>query len=327
METKKYFISKGNNLGQNQFLIGDDSLNNFSYQETIQNVYSDSEVVWEALRTTNYYKILEQNQEFQKWERSEEAENATRMQYLEKVLSVMPSEILKQVEQYKVNKKKRFETVLTKIEDLYKNSINTQDVSPIKFDENFAILENRKVLLHNIPMPSSVEEVEGRKNLGFLASEWFGKLEHRQEDRFCASFIKSKGLQPKECKIEQESLPQLTFIFDAEGKDLKPLLRLDLFQYCRNKENNKLDKYKSEEIEILESLLQWSSGAKHVSQKEQSWAAIPGGVSSNYVIGVIANNVKENSKDMEIAIQVSEKFGVPLLRPDLTAIVGTEVSM
>jgi len=338
MINKKYYISKGNNLGQNHFLFKDDSLNNFFYQGTIQNIYNDAEIIWEALRTTNYYTILQQSKEFKEWECSKEAENASRIEYLNKVLSFMPKEILDKVEMYKNNKKQQFESVFSKIEGLYKNSINTQDVSPIKFDEDFALLEDRKVLLHNIPLPTSMEEVEGRKDLGFLASEWFGKLEHKGEDRFCASFIKAKGLSPKTEKSnnqpkfdidgnEIKPAPQLTFIFDAESEDLKPLLRLDLFQYCRNKQSDKLDKYKDEEIEILETLLQWSSGAKNIANKEQTWSAIPGGVSSKYVIGVIANNIKDNSQDMEIAMQVSEKFGVPLLRPDLTAIVGTEVSM
>ena len=338
METKKYTLSKGNNFGQNQFMIADDSLNNYSYQGTIQNIYNDTEIIWEALHTTNYYTILQQSKEFKQWENSEEADTATRIEYLNKVLSVMPQEILNKVEIYKNNKKKLYSAILTKIEDLYKNSINAQDVSPIEFYEDLALLEDRKVLLHNIPMPSSIEEIEGRKDLGFLASEWFGKLEHRREDRFCASFIKSKGLSPKiektngEPKFDIEGneikpAPQLTFIFDAESKDLKSLLRLDLFQYCRNKQNDKLDKYKDEEIEILETLLQWSSGAKNIAQKEQTWSAIPGGVSSNYVIGVIANDIKENSKEMEIAIQVAEQFGVPLLRPDLTAISGVDLSL
>lgn len=325
MENKKYFIAKGNNLGQNQFLIKDDSLDNFFYQGTIQNIYNDTEIIWEALRTTNYYSILQQSKEFQEWEKSEEADNASRIDYLNKVLSFMPKEILDKIEKYKDDKTKQFSTVLTKIENMYRKSVNTQNVSPIKFNEDFAILQDRKLLLHNIPMPSTIEDVEGRKDLGFLASEWFGKLEHRQEDRFCASFIKHKGLQPKENANEQS--PQLTFIFDAESKDLKSLLKLDLFQYCRNKQNNNLEKYTQEEIEILEALSQWSSGAQAISLKQPTWSAIPGGVSSNYVIGVIANNIKENSKEMEIAKQVAEKFSVPLLRPDLTAIVGNNLSI
>ena len=64
-----------------------------------------------------------------------------------------------------------------------------------------------------------------------------------------------------------------------------------------------------------------------MSKKQPTWAAIPGGVSSNYVIGIIANNIKENSKEMETAIQVAEKFGVPLLRPNLTAISGVDLSL
>jgi len=176
-------------------------------------------------------------------------------------------------------------------------------------------------------MPSSVEEIAGRKDLGFLASEWFGKLEPFAETRFCSSFFKSSGLQPKEISDTGRAKPQLTFIFDAECKDLKPLLRLDLFQYSRNKQNNNLSKYKPEEIELLESLLEWNTSNGYAAAKQPTWAAIPGGVSSKYVIGIIANNIEENSKEMEIAIQVAEQFGVPLLRPDLTAITGVDLSL
>ena len=322
---KQYYISKGNNLGQNQFRSKDDDLSNFTYQGTIQNIYNDPDVVWEALRTVNHYAILQQSQEFKEWERTEEAENASRTVYLQKVLSCMPKEVLDTIEAYKIKKSEQYSSILTKIENMYKNSLNSKNVSPIEFDENTALFNDRKILLHNIPMPTSLEDVEGRKDLGFLASEWFSKLEHRHEDRFCASFFKSKGLEPKE--DEKDKSPHLTFIFDAESEDLKPLLRLDLFQYCRNKENNNIEKYKAEEIEILEGLLQWSPGAQSISKSKPTWSAIPGGVSSNYVIGVIANNIQENSNEMNIAIKVAEKFNVPLLRPDLTDIVGNNLSL
>lgn len=322
---KTYIIAKGNNLGQNQFMVKDDELSNFTYQNSLQNIYNDTEIIWEGLRQTNYYEILQQSKEFQEWEKTEEADSFTKMQYLQKILSFMPPEILDKVKQYQDFKKQKYQQTLTLIEEMYKNSTNPKDVLPIEFGGEFALLEDRKVLLHNIPMPSSIEEVEGRKDLGFLASEWFGKLEHRQEDRFCASFIKSKGLKPKENNIKENSNPHLTFIFDAESKDFKSLKKLDLFQYCRNKQKDNLDKYSADEIKLLESLLEWSPGAKRISEKQPTWSAIPGGVPSGFVVGVIANDIKENSKEMEIAIKVAEKFGVPLLRSDLTAVVGNSL--
>ena len=59
-----------------------------------------------------------------------------------------------------------------------------------------------------------------------------------------------------------------------------------------------------------------------ISKKEPMWVAIPGGVPSDYVVGIIANNIEENSKEMETAIQIAQKFNVPLLKPDLTVIYG-----
>lgn len=324
METKKYYISKGNNLGQ-ELDVG--PLSDFYYRNTMQEIYSDPVVIGEALLTVNYYPIIQQNKDFKEWEMSDAGEEASPTERQQRILAILPKEMLDKITEYVENKRQRYQQTLSKIENIYFSSITTENVSPIEFDEDFALMEDRKVLLHNIPMPQSVEEIEGRKNLGFLPTEWFGKLEPFAETRFCSSFFKSKGLQPKEINETENEKPQLTFIFDAESKDLKPLLRLDLFQYSRNKQNNNLDKYKSEEIEILESLLEWNTSNEYVSKKQPTWAAIPGGVSSNYVIGVIANNIKENSKEMEIAIQVAEKFGVPLLRPDLTAISGVNLSI
>lgn len=320
MENKKYHLSKGNNLGQNQYLQKDENLTSFVFQGTIQNIYNDPEIIWQALHTTNYYAVLQNSNEFKEWAKTEEAEDCTKMEYLKKVLSFMPNEILGQVKIYIENKKKEDLPLLTIIENLYKSSLNPKDVYPIEISEGFAKLENRKVLLHNIPLPTSADEIDSRKDLGFLASEWFGKLEHRKEDRFCASFMKYNGLEPKISK--NEGMPQLTFIFDAESEGLKNLLKVDLFQYCRDKQNNNLDNYTKKEINFLENLLQWSCGAMSISKKEPTWVAVPGGVSSDYVIGIIANNIEENSKEMETAIQIAQKFNVPLLKPDLTVIYG-----
>ena len=324
METKKYCISKGNNLGK-ELDVG--PLSDFYYRNTMQEIYSDPVIVGEALSTVNYFPILKQNKEYQEWEMSDEGEEATPAVRQQRILAILPKEMIEKINDYISNKKQKYQQALSRIERLYKDSMQTENVLPIEFDGDFALMEDRKVLLHNIPMPQSVEEIEGRKDLGFLASEWFGKLEPFAETRFCSSFSKASGLQPKEISDNERAKPQLTFIFDAECKDLKPLLRLDLFQYSRNKQNNNLDKYKAEEIELLESLLEWNTSNEYVSKKQPTWAAIPGGVSSNYIIGVIANNIKENSKEMEIAKQVAEQFGVPLLRPDLTAISGVDLSL
>jgi len=324
METKKYCISKGNNLGQ-ELNVG--YLNSFYYRHTLQEVFTDPSIIGEALLTVNYFPILKQNKEYQKWEMSDEGEEATPAERQQRILAILPKEMIEKINDYISNKKQKYQQALSRIERLYKDSVQTENVLPIEFDGDFALMEDRKVLLHNIPMPSSVEEIAGRKDLGFLASEWFGKLEPFAETRFCSSFFKSSGLQPKEISDTGRAKPQLTFIFDAECKDLKPLLRLDLFQYSRNKQNNNLSKYKPEEIELLESLLEWNTSNGYAAAKQPTWAAIPGGVSSKYVIGIIANNIEENSKEMEIAIQVAEQFGVPLLRPDLTAITGVDLSL
>lgn len=324
MENKKYFIVKGNNLGQ-ELDVG--PLTDFYYRDTMQEIYSDPVIIGEALVTINYYPIIKQNKEYQEWEMSDEGEESTPAERQQRILAILPKEMIEKINDYISNKKQKYQQALSRIERLYKDSVQTENVLPIKFDGDFALMEDRKVLLHNIPMPSSVEEIAGRKDLGFLASEWFGKLEPFAETRFCSSFFKASGLQPKEISDNGRAKPQLTFIFDAECKDLKPLLRLDLFQYSRNKQNNNLDKYTTEEIELLESLLEWNTSNEFVSKKQPTWASIPGGVSSNYVIGIIASNIKEDSKEMEIAIQVADKFNVPLLRPDLTVIVGNNLSI
>lgn len=322
MEDNKYSISKGNNLGQ-ELDVG--PLNDFYYRGTMQGVFNDPAIIGEALLSVNYFTITQQNKEYREWEMSDAGEEATMSETQQKILSILPKEMLDKVYEYIENKRQKYQATISSIETMLNNSKNPLDISPIEFDEDFALLDDRKLLLHSIPMPSKADEVDGRKDLGFLASEWFGKLELFAETRFCASFVKSKGLQPREVSTDEK--PKLTFIFDAGSKNLKPLLRLDLFQYSRNKQKNNLEKYTEEEIKILESLLEWNTSSMSVAQKQPTWSAIPAGVSSDYVIGVIASNVQENSKEMEVAIQVAEKFNVPLLRSDLTAVTENNLSI
>lgn len=298
----------------------------------MQDVFFDTNVIWEALRTTNYYSILKQNKEFEEWQKTEEADKCTKREYLQKILSIMPKEIIEQVEQYIEHKKAQNKPMLELIESLYKKSSEKSYVKPIEFADGYAILEDRKVLLHNTPLPEDITEMESRKELGFLASEWFGKLENMHEDAFCCSFTKHKGLKPQSLDDEfqpyfdidefkdVEPEPIITFIFDAECESLKPLLRLDLFQYCRNKKDNNLSKYTQQEIELLEYLLKWSPSAMSVAESQPTWSAIPGGVQSNMVIGVMMKHVKENSKEYEMALKIADLFNVPLFKRDLSVV-------
>ncbi len=308
-----YTIGKGNNLGQNQFLHKDEDLSHFEYQGTIQNIFDDADILAEALQANNHIAIISKNPEFLKWEKTDEAENATRSEYLRKMFGFLDSETQNKVKLYIKQKQEKFKQTLSKIEEIFKTAQKGEKPEPIYFDDDMADFEVRKLLLHTVPFPTEMDSMISRHKLGLLASEWFGKLEHRREDRFCCSFTKSRGLQPK----ENAEGKQLTFIVDAGCKDMKQLMRLDIFQYCRNKAKNELDKYTEQEKQLLESLLEWSSNAKYVAQKEQTWVAIPAGIPSKYIVGIIASGV-ETAEEQEMALQIGKLFNVPMLKPDLT---------
>lgn len=138
--SKQFTIGKGNNLGKNKYYQRDENLNSFYYRGTLQDVFFDTNVIWEALRTTNYYSILKQNKEFEEWQKTEEADKCTKREYLQKILSIMPKEIIEQVEQYIEHKKAQNKPMLELIESLYKKSSEKSYVKPIEFADGYAIL-------------------------------------------------------------------------------------------------------------------------------------------------------------------------------------------
>ena len=97
MEDNKYYISKGNNLGQ-EIDVG--PLNDFHYRGTMQGVFNDPAIIGEALFSVNYFTITQQNKEYKEWEMSEAGEEATMSERQQKILSILPKEMLDKVYEY-----------------------------------------------------------------------------------------------------------------------------------------------------------------------------------------------------------------------------------
>ena len=196
--------------------------------------------------------------------------------------------------------------------------------------------------MHTLPLTGiddvDIEGIESRKELGIISSEWFGRLEKFGECRFCSSFTKSKGLSfisKEDGNVEKtESLifdePRLknsiTLIIDADSVELQQLLRLDYFEFLRNKEKDNLSFYTENELEILNSLYEWnnsressdgvlsnlngSSGSGQIAARMNlNWSAIPGGIYSSFVIGILSNTLESNP----IAKKAGEIFSVPVI--------------
>ena len=106
METKKYFISKGNNLGQ-ELNVG--PLSDYCYRNTMQDVYSDPAIIGEALSTVNYYPITQQNKDFREWEMSDAGEEATPAEIQQRILAILPKEMLDKITEYIENKKQKYQ--------------------------------------------------------------------------------------------------------------------------------------------------------------------------------------------------------------------------
>ena len=311
---ENYTLKRGMNLGSGS-ILNDGFNESMQYNGTMKNLSNDIDLLWEGLRSTNYLEIIQNNTYYQEWlDYCEENDIETsRQDTFNKIMEVVDDNTRKQVNQYVANKISLIEKPLSHIENLFEECSNNGKPSPINVSSNKANLDERVLLLHNIPGVKNADELNSRKELGLIASEWFGKLESRQEDRFCCSFVKSLGVQPKD-NTDQDK--QLTFIVDTEVQELRKLLHLDLFQYSRKKRAGDLSSYTEEEQKNIEALLEWSPTAGYVAEKNPTWSAIPGGIPSKYIIGIIAQGYNPET-DAELLKQIGDKFNVPVMDPSL----------
>ena len=307
---KNYKIAKGNNFAnENSAYLNTENTDDFYYQN---------------------------NPAYQKWwnELDEKNLDPTANEVFQKQIECLDSSYIEYANSLLQQTKDKYTPFFNTLEQLYSNSLNGKP-KPLDIQGDTATAKNRMLLLHNIPC-NSYEDLQSRKDLGVIASEWFGKLEQCSEGRFCSFFIKKQGLNEKEPEQETQQFSEtqpskmLTLIIDAEAPELQEFMRLDYFQYLRNEQAGTLDNYTPDELAILQQLDQWtnhdktddavlsrlngsSSSSIKAATNNPNWVAVPAGVAPNYIIGVMAHNFNKTKEDMEYLKNVSKIFGVPVI--------------
>lgn len=306
-----------------------------------------------AKRNTDFDKVLEASQEYQEWWagllKSDEDPGFEEMQrkHDEFVKGQFDEEIAGLLE----NTKQKYSKMFKKMEELFSNASINGQAKKLEIKDGVIDFDGRTFLLHNIPIDSDEEALQSRKDLGLIATEWFGKLEKFSESRFCTSFIKSNsGTNGKPIKHGKS----ITFVVDTSSPEIRKLLHLDFFEYMRNKSQGKLEKYSQEDLEILGQLEEWSDhdattdpilkqlngnggASRRVAEANPTWAAIPAGIPSKYIVAVRINGLEDkvckeddfffeseakvkvfkNKEEQEkLAACVGEIFQVPVINPE-----------
>lgn len=204
--------------------------------------------------------------------------------------------------------------IIKKLEILYlsiKEQSKEQNINlmTIDYDDNVVIPQN--ALNHRCS--KSLESLQEISNHGLLASEWFGELESEREGCFCAFLSRMKGNNyPYRGDLAEDDQSRLNvgknviLFFDETNPLMKYLLHLDYFEFEYQKQANPnySSLYTSDELEILEELIEPISPAgknmrKPYDFKTNYWSAIPGGIPSELINGICIknNNYSEDELD------------------------------
>lgn len=236
---------------------------------------------------------------------------------------------------YRNRIKKQFVPTLKLIQDLFEEAKSKDSVKQLNIVDG-KLVPNSTYLVHNILLNSDKSSWKSRKDLGILASEWFGQTEAFYEAVGCASFyIKDDLVIPPVNKNwenfkkalfgEVMQLPEISLIIDASEPALQKLIHLDLFNYIRNK-NNKEYLQSLSEVE-WESLinLQSISSDSYVALENLNWAAIPGGIPPQFIKAVQLNKINHETEELQIAKDFAMFMGVPLIDENLNILEQSEL--
>jgi len=211
-----------------------------------------------------------------------------------KMLQDRADKISKLIQNEKMYKEKA-KRLLTFLENLYlssnKKSID-EEITPFS-------VENGKVKIPDgsVAHATSLSQLAGISKGGLLASEWFGELEFACEGRFCC-FL-SKVSQTNVSAILERRIAKL--YFDTNSPIAKLLFSMDFFAYEKVKADNPdyVEKmFLPEVIELFETIIEPLSPSgtnMYKSSRTASWIAIPGGIPSQLVKGIMLSS-KEGRK-------------------------------
>lgn len=323
MTDKKYYIARGNNLGSTE------RSSKFEYQGELLSIFEKDPSIRGLIATSVMGYCV--NEQFNQWLEQNEEASLSEIQQAKYDFATPKQKAM--INQKTKEAKRRYQPLFENIENIYRIIKEDIGITPAKIENDKIKLSEEEYLIHNIPISGKIEDLESRHDLGFLPSEWFGKLESYSECRLCTSFFKAN----KE-KIS-EKIPagkSLAFIIDTTSPVFQQLLHLDLAEYCRALAQNDLSQYSDKDQKLLTELKELSEssngeneygfgagGSTKIALNHPDWAWIPGGVPSQYVVGIVANNIEKGSEDEKFALKAGEIFGVPVVDKTLSLIKET----
>ncbi|MBQ7977963.1 MAG: hypothetical protein IJ301_05200 [Clostridia bacterium] len=319
-------ISRGNNLGNsNSLLMENFDFDNLYYDENLlsileRDVYFQREYLF---NNSDFIKFIHKNSEFKilynNWFESLEAQNidvpyeVILNKQLEIDRAINDGVYTRIWEEGKQKIKEQYTPFIENVSNLLNYSKNG-DPKRLEFENGKAIL-NGTYLTHGIPISDDIDGLLNRKELGILPSEWFGIMEKYGECRFCSSFTKKNNFDKNEFLDAS-----IEFIVDTTAPEMQYLLHLDFFEYTRNKTNGNLISYTQDEIDFLETINSLSPSGSSAAKKRLSWCAIPGGLPSKYIVGIMTDAINKDQPSQDFIIKASEIFQVPVIDSELNLV-------
>ncbi len=327
MENKIYKIAKGNNLGNpnstlqesQKELIFDPDLKRIFEKEATNFYLAGLRSVVDYSRLITYMSV--KNEKYIEWNKSKEAEDADAETCVKKIIECLDGAFDEKVLPILEKTKKNFEPMFERIKNEQDKVLKSGSPAQLEVIDGKLDFSNRILLEHSTPI-GPLEEMQSRKDLGIVASEYFGALEKFSEGRFCSFFTKVKNNNLHENT-------KFSFLIDTSSPALRKLLHLDYFQFVRQKEKNDLSMYSQEDVEFLSQLHEWtdksatadpilsnlngsSKQSTHVALKNTNWSAIPGGIPSKYIVAIVSD-IKETDYEFDHLKNIAKLFDVPVI--------------
>lgn len=204
--------------------------------------------------------------------------------------------------------------IIKKLELIYlsiEEQLEYQIINPMDIEDGTVVIPQNAL---NHRCSNSIESLQGISNYGILASEWFGELESEREGRFCTFVSRMKGSDyPYSGDLAEDDKSRLNIgenvilFFDEKNPLMQYLLHLDYFKFEHQKKENPnyASLYNSNELEILEELIEPLSPAgkdmrKSYVFKTNYWSAIPGGIPSKLVNGICVKNNNYSESELDV---------------------------
>ena len=321
----KRYIGQGNNLGNKNSSLNEEERNDLYYDSDITTIIDrDWFVKLAIVRSLGLEPYLQKNPQYIEWRNSAESDDASAKDYFEKRLECSNGQYDDLINSAINELKSKYSSMFSTIDNLYQKANNNENPSKLDIVEGYANLGQKVFLEHRIPLPETRESLDNRRELGILASEWFGVFEKCSECRFCSAFTGFVGNKNFSASQGEKSI---SFIIDTQSEELRKLLHLDYFRFQRCRKEGDLSSYTEDEIEFLTQLDEWSNhnnatdkilqqlngkGGEDVAFEYPNWIAVPGGVPSKYIIGIMLHGVDPQELSSELKDALKD-FNCPIL--------------